>query len=907
MSDSSSRNNTLSNDDVRRRERRLWRPDVRQDVDDEIAFHLEQRQRDYAGRGMNANAANEAARRRFGNIDAVAASCRAIDEQWYREQRRASMWNDLRQDSWYAVRALMRTPGFTATAVLTLALGIGANTAIFSVISGVLLRALPYREPSRLVFVWSTSQSLPREPLTPGRLLDFKRQLTSVSGFAGLSHVPLNLTGAGDPERISGSSVSSSFFDVLGVQPLLGDAFHSGAVDPRAVVLSHRLWTRRFGSDRSIVGRQIMLNGSAHTVVAVMPETFDWPAITAIPGHFDGPELWVPGTNRDIPRTPIETSQDLSTNRRSGYLRAVARLKEGVTIEQARREAELIAERLARLYPNDDGGRGATVLPLREQFVGHVRRPMIVLLAAVAFVLAIACANIASLLLGRSAARRREVAVRAALGATRSRIVRQFLTEATVLAFAGAVGGLLLALWSQRWLTRLSSAGLPGAEHAVLDSRVLLFTLVLSILTGIFCGLVPARQVSRPELNADLGEGGMRASSGRRAGRTRDVLVAGQIAVALVLLVGAGLLLRSFYALSHVDTGIDTRNLLTFDLFLSGERAQYQSRQVAFYDEALRLITALPGVRDAGAAVTLPIGGDDFAAGFWIEGRPAPVPGQEPRAGYQVVTPGYFKAMGIPILTGRDFRAGDTRDAAPVAMVNQTLARQQWPGEDPIGRRLKIGRANAAWMTVVGVVGDIRHMGPGTPPRPEFYQPHSQNSFPFMAFVVRTEGSPSALVPSIRAAITSLDNAQPISGVTTMEQHIAQALSRPRLLSALVAAFGALALSLALVGVYGVMAYSVAQRTREIAIRAALGASAREVMRMILAKAVLLAAAGVAGGLVLSIAASRALSGMLFEVTATDASTYASVVAVLASVSLLAAAIPAWRATRIDGAQVLRS
>jgi putative ABC transport system permease protein len=817
------------------------------------------------------------------------------------------MWNDLRQDARYALRALTRAPGFTATAVLTLALGIGANTAIFSVISGVLLRPLPYREPSRLVFLWSTSRSLPREPLTPGRLLDFRQQLTSVSGFAGISHVPLNLTGTGDPERVSGSSVSSSFFDVLGVQPLVGDTFHSGATDSRAVVMSHNLWTRRFDSDRSIVGRQIILNGNAYTVVAVMPANFDWPAITPIAGHFNGPELWVPGTSRDIPRTPIDTGQDLSTNRRSGYLRAVARLKEGVTVEQASGEAELIAQRLAQLYPNDDGGRGATVVPLREQFVGHVRKPMLVLLAAVAFVLAIACANIASLLLGRSAARRREVAVRAALGATRPRIVRQFLTEAMVLAFAGAAAGLLLALWSQRWLTSLASAGLPGAEHALLDSRVLLFTLALSVLTGIFCGLVPARQASRPELNSDLGEGGMRASTGRRAGRIRDVLVAGQIAVALVLLVGAGLLLRSFHALSQVDTGIDTRNLLTFDLFLSGERAQFQSRQVAFYDEALRSITALPGVRDAGAAVTLPIGGDDFAAGFWIEGQPTPLPGQEPRAGYQVVTGGYFRTMGIPILSGRDFRSGDTRDATAVAMVNRTFARQQWPGEDPIGRRLKIGRTDAAWMTVVGVVGDIRHMGPGTPPRPEVYQPHSQSSFPFMAFVVRTEGPPAPLVPSIRGAITRLDSAQPISGVKTMEEHIAQALSRPKVLSTLVAGFGALALSLALVGVYGVMAYSVAQRTREIAIRSALGAPAREVMRMILAKAVFLAAAGVACGLLLAIAASRALGGMLFEVTPTDASTYAIVVVVLTSVSLLAAAIPARRATRIDGAQVLRS
>ena len=889
-----------------RRERRLWRPDVRQDVDDEIAFHLEQRQQEYAGRGMPERDASERARRRFGNVDAVAASCRSIDEQWHREQRRASMWNDLRQDSWYAMRALLRTPGFTATAVLTLALGIGANTAIFSVISGVLLRTPPYRDPSRLVFVWSTSESFPREPLTPGRLVDFREQLTSVEGFAGISHVPLNLTGTGDPERISGSSVSSSFFDVLGVRPLLGETFHSGAADAQAVVLSHRLWSARFGSDRSIVGRQLVLNGTPRTVLAVMPPEFEWPAVTGLPGNAPGPDLWVPGTTRDIPRMPIERDGDLAANRRSGYLRAVARLKPGVTIEQARGEALAIAARLARQYPNDDGGRGATIVPLREQFLGHVRRPMLVLLGAVGFVLAIACANIASLLLGRSAARRKEIAVRLALGASRGRIARQLLTESTILALGSAGVGLLLAWWAQRWLVTLSSAGLPGAAHAAIDARVLLFTVVVAVAAGVLCGLAPAAHGGGGELTADLGEGGTRGSAGRRTGRTRDLLVVAEIAIALVLLVGAGLMLRSFHALSRVDTGIDTRNLLAFDLFLSGERAQFQARQVAFYDDALRLIGALPGVTSAGAAVTLPIGGDDFAAGFTVEGSPASVPGQEPRAGYQVVTPGYFRTMGIPIVAGRDFRPSDTRDAQQVVIVNQTFARQQWPDGGAVGRRMMIGR-DSRWMTVVGVVGDIRHLGPDTPPRREFYQPHSQNSFSFMAFVVRTAGPPASVVPSIRAAVASLDPAQPIARVNTMEEHIATALSRPRMLSTLVAGFGALALVLAVVGIYGVMTYAVAQRTREIAIRSALGASGAQVVRMVLTRAVWLTAAGVVIGLALTAASSRALAGLLFEVTPTDAPTYGAVIALLASVALVAATVPAIRASRIEAVDALRA
>jgi putative ABC transport system permease protein len=377
------------------------------------------------------------------------------------------------------------------------------------------------------------------------------------------------------------------------------------------------------------------------------------------------------------------------------------------------------------------------------------------------------------------------------------------------------------------------------------------------------------------------------------------------MAIALVLLVGAGLMLRSFHALSRVDTGIDTRNLIAFDLFLSGERIQDQERQVAFYDDALRLIGALPGVTSAGAAVTLPIGGDDFATGILVEGRPQPPPGQEPRAGFQVVTPGYFRTMGIAITAGRDFRAGDTREAAPVVLVNATLARQQWPGQDPVGRRLKMGSPTSDWMAVVGVVADIRHFGPATPPRPEIYQPHSQRSFPFMAFVVRTAGPPEAMVPAIRAAVTSLDATQPIAGVNTMETHIANKLARPRFLSLLVAIFGCLALLLAVVGIYGVMAYAVTQRTREIAIRAALGASARQVMHMVLTRAACLALSGIAVGLLLTLVASRALSGMLFEVSVTDPATYAVVIVLLGAVALMAAAVPAFRATRIRGSRVL--
>jgi putative ABC transport system permease protein len=815
------------------------------------------------------------------------------------------MWGDLRQDLAYAARTLFKNGWFAVTAVLTLALGIGANTAIFSVINGVLLRPQPYREPGRLAFLWTTGQGSAREPLTPGRLVDFREQLTAASAVAGISQYSFNLTGSGEPERLAGSSVSSSFFDILGTPPLLGDVFHADRADDDAVVLSYGLWMRRFGGDRSIVGRQLVLNGVARTVVAVMPAAFDWPVVTATPSHLPGPQLWIPGTVRDIPRTPVD-QPDLAANRTAGYVRAVLRLRDGATLEQAQQEAQAIAARLAQQYPVEDGGRGATLVPLTTQFVGHLRQPMLILFGAVGFVLAIACANIASLLLGRGAARRREFAVRAALGASRARVVRQLLTESIVLALAGAAIGVVVASWSVRWLMRISPGDLPGIESVALDGRVMLFTGLLSLATGVICGLAPALHASAGTINADLGETSGRGSEGRRSRRTRDVLVALEIAVALVLLVGAGLLLRSFSSLSRVDTGIRTANLLTFNMALTGERAASPQAQRAFYDAALRALAVLPGVETAGAAVTLPIGGDDFASGVAIEGTPPARPGQQPRAGFQIVTPGYFRTMGIRVVEGRDVAESDTASAQPVVLVNETFVRQHWPGVEPLGRRIRVGGDTSPWLTVAGVVSDVRHLGPATPPRPEFYQPYTQRSFSSMAFVVRTRSAPTAVVPSIRAAIAGLDAAQPISGVSTMDEHIATALSRPRFMSTLVACFGFLALVLSTVGVYGVMAFSVAQRTREIAIRTALGASRRDVLSLVLSKAASLAVSGVVVGVVISASVSRALRGLLFGVTAADPATYAGVIAVLSTVALLAAALPAWRAMRIPGAQALK-
>jgi putative ABC transport system permease protein len=819
------------------------------------------------------------------------------------------MWNDVVQDLSFALRSLRKTPGFAAIAIVTLALGVGANTAIFSVINSVLLRPLPYRNAEQLVFIWSTNGSPARGPLSPARFLDFRDGLGSLSNAAGICQFGVILTGGGPPEQIDASSVSSTFFDVLGARPMFGDTFHAGTAAERTVVLSYGLWVRRFGSDPGIIGRDITINGAARQVVAVMRQDFGWPGVTGGSTGGSSPELWIPGAARDIPRTPADNpAENLSADRTLGILRMVARLRDGVTLEQARREADVLAARLAEEYPDSDGGRGAAIVPLREQFFGPVTRPLGVLLAAVAFVLAIACANVASLLLGRGTSRRREIAVRLALGASRARIVRQLLTEAVVLSIAGSVAGLWLASWAAKALVGLSPGGVLRLSDTHTDPVVLAFTLVAAIGTGLVFGALPAWQVSRSSPNDDLRDGGARGAEGTQSRRVRSVLVAAEIAVALVLLVGAGLLLRSFSALSAVDTGLDLRNLLTFTLTAPGGRTATPEQRRAFYEQALEAIEFLPGVTRAGAVVTLPIGGDDFSTGYTIDGAPVPVPGQEPSAGWQIVSRQYFDAIGMRIVGGRGFRAGDTADAPPVVVVNQSLARQAWPGADPVGRRLRLSRdPQDPLLTVVGVVSDVRHRGPAAPPRPEIYQPLTQRSFGSMAFVVRTAMDPHHAVPLIRNEIARLAPSLPMAHVATMEEHVGRALSRPRFMSVLTAVFGALAVALALVGIYGVMAASVSQRTREIAIRIALGARTIEIVSMIALEAGSLALTGVVAGMLAAWAASRGLTGLLFGVTPADPATYLASASALLVVALAAAAFPALRAARVDGAQVLRS
>ena len=886
-----------------RPDRRIWR-DNGADADDEVAYHLEMRERDFRERGMSPGDARAEARRRFGSIDTITRQVRAIDDQSARQKRRTGMWTDFTQDVTYGLRGLRRAPGFTAVAVLTLALGIGANTAIFSVINTALLRPLPYADGDRLVFVWNSYEGS-IDNLGPGRMIDLRRQATSFSGFAGIAHLSYTLTGSGDAEKIVASSVSSTFFDVLGVRPLLGEPFRSNAADPSAVVLSHALWRRRFGADPSIVGRTIVLNNRPRIVVAVMRPDFFWPSITARPGATAGPELWVPAGAGDVPRIAIDEDRDVTGFRNTGYLRAVARLKPGVTVEQARAELKAVGDRISREHP-DDAGRSATVRPIREQFFGQVERPLFVLAGVVTLVLAIACANVAGLLLGRGCARRRDLALRRALGATRGRIIRQLLTESMVLALAGAFAGLVLAWWGTATLGALAPTDFIGDQPLNIDARVLAFVLGVSVLCGLGFGAVPAVQLSRDALAGALNEGGTRSSGARRAGRARDVLVAVELAVAVVLLVGSVLFVRSFLELTRVDVGLDTHNLLTFEINLTGERARFQSKQVQFYAELRQRLSQVPGVRAVGAAVTLPIGGDDFGTTYLAEGVPVPDPNNPPHGGFQVVTPGYFAAMGIPVKAGRDVRASDTGEAAPVVLINEQLAREAWPGQDPIGKGIKFDATDQAWMRVVGVVGDIRHLGPSTPPRPELYQPDSQRSFPFMAFVVRTEAFPDAVVPSLRRAVAELDPTLPLGRLQTMDEHLARSLSKPKFFSTLVTVFGALAVTLALIGIYAMMAWSVTERRQEFAIRMALGARGSALTAMVLRRALGLAAIGIAAGLVAARAATGVVAGLLFGVRPTDPSAFALTAVIVAAVALGACYVPVRRAIRVDPVSLLR-
>ncbi len=804
-----------------------------------------------------------------------------------------TIWQDLH----FALRMLRKRPGFTAAAVIALALGIGANTAIFSVVNSVLLRPLGYKEPERLVTI---GHSYPKLDLiasvsAPG-YIDYRDQTSAFEEIAASSNANYNLTDGGEPERVQGRRVTANFFPLLGVAPALGRPFLAEEDKPeasRVAILSHGLWQRRFGGDPQIVNRTITLNNESYTVVGLMPMEF----------RFGRDELWTP-----IAFTPEQLANDRRGNE---YLGVIARLKQGVTIEKAQAELDFIARRIMEANPEAypaDSGWGVKLKSLNEEIVGNVRPALLVLLGAVGFLLLIACSNVANLMLARAAARGREIAIRTALGASRLRIVRQLLTESLLLALVGGTAGLLLAVWGIDLLVALEPVDVPRAREIGIDARVLLFTIGLSLLTGVLFGLLPALQASKPELIGKLKEGGRGSAIGGGLRNARSLLVVTEIAVALVLLIGAGLMVRSFSRLLNVNPGFQTENVLTMQVALPATKYREPQQRRAFFQELMERLKTLPGVESVGAISNLPLGGGVTSFTFAIEGRPAPPGVMNPHTDGRVATPDYLQTMKIPLLRGRHFTERDNADARLVAIIDETLARQFFPGEDPVGKRITIEGPdeNPIWREIVGVVGAIRHKGLDAELKAQLYYPHAQSTAGFMSVVVRTANEPASLTSAVRGAVRAVDKEQPVYNVRTMGEVLNNSVSQKRFSMFLLTIFAAVALVLAAVGIYGVMAYTVTARTNEMGIRIALGARSIDILRLVVGQGMILALAGVALGLIIAFGVTRVMSSLLYGVSATDPVTFAAIALLLTGVALLACYIPARRATKVDPMIALR-
>jgi putative ABC transport system permease protein len=803
--------------------------------------------------------------------------------------------DSFRQDLRYALRRLVKAPGFTIVAVITLALGIGANTAIFSVVNGVLLQPLPYPEPERLVGVYHTTEGH-RAVMSGPNFTDVARTARSFENAAAISTGRMILTGEGEPIGLPVAEVSASLFNVLRVRPALGRTFNADENTPgknHLVVLSHALWQQRFGSDPNVIGRRIQLDGVSKEVVGVMPKGFSYP---------EDRQAWL----------PIDYDGNfVSKQRGAWFLNVIARLKPGVTPEQSAAEVETIGRNLARQYPDSDAEIGMTTFPLREAMVHDIRRAVLVLLGAVGFVLLIACANVANLLLARAAAREPEMAVRTALGAGRGRLVRQLLTESVILAIVGAGFGLLLAVWGVAFLTGLKPQGIPRLENVRIDGTVILFTMALAVITGVLFGLVPAFTATRG-LSASLKESARGSVTHRGASRVRGALVVAELALAVMLLAGAGLLMRSFVKLQAVDPGFRPEQALTFELTLPDARYAADAQRIAFFDQLLPRLRALPGVRAASAVMGLPLSGMDFIISFEVEGRPPVPPAQQPAMQVRVATPEYFSTVGIPLKRGRMFSEDDRAATARVVLITESAAHEFFPNEDPLGKKIKLGWGRGpgtarAGGVVVGIVGDVKEAGLDEPNPPHIYMPLRQWPVGFMSVVVKTATPPASLADAVRGEVYAVDSNLPVSNVRTLDEIVARSISQPRFYMLLLTLFAAVALVLAAIGIFGVLSYAVAQRTREIGIRMALGAQERTVIGLVVREAMTLVLLGVACGTITALFLSRTMTRMLFSVTPTDPATFASVATGLLAVALFASYLPARRATRVDPIVALRS
>jgi predicted permease len=800
---------------------------------------------------------------------------------------------NLLQDLRYGIRVLLKSPGVSLMAILALALGIGANTAIFSVVNAVLLRALPYKNPDRILMVWVNNRraGVDQDYHSYPNYEDYNNQNHVFEQIAAFIDTSSNITGDGEPERVIGAATTINFFPVMGMEPAMGRMFLPEEWEEghnQVAVLSHGLWQRRFGSDPQIVGKTISINGKVRTIVGVMPPAFRFPAKET--------EVWVP-----LPLRP-----DLKGSRTSFWLKAVGRLKPGVTLDEARSEMEVISNRLVEQYPSN-AGYGVNLVPLYEQFTGNIRSAILVLFGAVAFVLLIACANVANLLLARGAARGKEIAIRAALGAGRTRLIRQFLTESVLLAFFGGLGGLLIAFWGIKVLVALGPRDIPQLDQITIDGKVLGFTLAVSLLTGLIFGLVPALQASRPDLNETLKEGGRSSAGGFGVDRVRRVLIVSEIALSLVLLIGAGLLIKSFIRLQDVNLGFNPDHLLTMNLQLAGSNYKEDSRVSSFYKQLIQRVEALPGVQSAAAVSDVFLNKVTNSSTFSIEGRPNPPTAERVEITIDTATPDYFRLMGIPLVRGREFDEHDTGDI-PVVIINETMAKRFWPNEDPVGKRIVYGDpdSDTKWITVVGVVGDMRRTGVDTEVRCETFVPHNQWPLRSMVLVVRTASDPLSLAGLVRQEVLAIDKDQPVYNIKTVDQLLSERVSQRRFNMLLLGIFATIALLLAGVGIYGVMSFIVTQRTREIGIRMALGAQKGDVIRLVVGQGIITALAGVLIGLAAAFALTRLMSSLLFGVSTTDPVIFVIISLLLTAVAGVACYIPALRATRVDPMVALR-
>ncbi len=876
--------------------RRLWyrlrvllhKKQSDEEMNREIEQHLAGLTSRYEAEGMSPAQARQAALKEFGGVEQIKERARA---------ERVWMWPlEFSRDLRYALRMLAKNPGFTFVAVMALALGIGANSAIFSVIDVVLVRPLPYRDAAQLVTVWeeATKLGFPFNTPSPANFLDWREQNSVFSGMAATADKSFNLTGSGEPERLDGERVSANLFSLLGADPFLGRSFLPEEDAPGkgdAVILSYGLWQRRFGAARDLIGKPIVLNGTSYRVIGVMPRDF------VLPGPKD--QLWV----------PLAFESKEAASRGNHYLRVIARLKPGVTMQAAGSQMSTIAARLAQQYPQYNSQIGSVIRSMREEVVGDVRPALLVLLGAVGCVLLIACANVANLLLARAAVRQKEIALRLALGAGRSRLVRQFLTESLLLGTLGGVFGLLLAGFGLEVLKRFIPNAISHPEAIGIDLRVLLFAILISVLTALAFGLVPAMQALRFDLNATLKEGGRDSSSGAGRQRLRSMLIVGEIAVSFVLLIGAGLLINSFLHLRNLDPGFRPENLLAMKVELPELKYSDQTQRSTFYEELLRRVRELPGVKAAAVASNLPLTYDGDSIDISMEGQPDPPPNERPSVIIRVVSPGYFETMGIPLLRGHEFTAKDYEKTVPGVVISEKTARYFWPKEDALGKRLKPGSSTSPgrWRQVIGIVKDVRQNDFVADPGLQIYFTYRQvDAFPPNALVLRTSVDPLSLGPAVRRVVQEVDKDQPVSDIRTMSEIVSAAVARQRFSMLLLGIFAAVALILAGIGIYGVMSYSVAQRTREIGIRMALGAQKSDVLKMTVGQGLQLVIVGVVIGLAAALVLTRVMSSLLFGVSATDPMTFVTISLILLGVALTASYVPALRSMKVDPVIALR-